>query len=116
MLVDRAIPFVMTLVAKKEQTNAHEEKKFKSRLKDKNCAYLPCNRRSRNCKSSSSQMSKIDEISDVTKEEVRLRKDEEETWLNDTGNLDVAEEQIGDETKSNEEQMRMRSNEGRERG
>lgn len=33
LLVDRAISFVMTLVAKK--TNAHEEKK-KSRLKDKN--------------------------------------------------------------------------------
>lgn len=61
-------------------------------------------------------MSKIDGISDVTKEEVRPRKDEEETWVNDTGILDVAEEQIGDETKSNEEQTRMRRDEGKERG
>jgi hypothetical protein len=58
---------------------------------------------------------KIDKISDVTKEEVRPRKDEEETWVNDTRILDVAEEQIGDETKSNEEQMRMRRDEGKER-
>ena len=61
-------------------------------------------------------MSKIDETSDVTKEEVRPRKDEEGTWVNDTRILDVAEEQIGDETKSNEEQMRMRRDEGKARG
>lgn len=44
-------------------------------------------------------MSKVDEISDVAREEVR----QEEAWVNDTRIPDIAEEQIGDETKKNEE-------------